>query len=145
MLDNLKCLDLEGNLLDDLKQVEFLNLCSKLENLTLYGNPICVKPTPDVADNDSYSYRHEIIKILPHLKTLDDELTLNTKPLSPLKPIASNPFFSNKTAQQKSSTINYECPFDDDWQLINQFIAEGIGPSEDKLAINGIVSFFNHK
>lgn len=144
MLDNLKCLDLEGNLIDDLKQVEFLNLCSKLENLTLYGNPICAKPTPDASDEDSiYSYRHEVIKILPHLKTLDDELTLSTKSLSPLRPINSNPLLNNNNnnnnkATLSKHTVNYECPFDDDWQLINQFIAEGIGPSEDKLAINGI-------
>jgi hypothetical protein len=141
LLDNLKCLDLEGNLIDDLKQVEFLNLCSKLENLTLYGNPICVKPNTDVSSTqESYSYRHEIIKLLPCLKTLDDELTLNTKPLSASAINNSKPLFSNsiKNTHMKQTTnpINYDCPFDDDWNLINQFIEEGIGPSEDKLAIN---------
>lgn len=48
MLEHLECLDLEGNLIDDVKQIEFLNLCTHLSNLTLYGNPICVKPSPDV-------------------------------------------------------------------------------------------------
>ncbi len=46
----------------------------------------------------------------------------------------------NQNKENLSNTINnnyHECPFDDDWQLINQFIEEGIGPSEDKLAING--------
>lgn len=125
---------IQRNLIDDMKQVEFLNLCSKLENLTLYGNPICVKPNPDTAEEDSfYSYRHEVIRVLPDLKVLDDELTLNTKPLSPLKTITNSTPLKN----YQKPTFSHECPFDDDWQLINQFIAEGIGPSEDKLAING--------
>ncbi|CAF0859802.1 unnamed protein product [Brachionus calyciflorus] len=123
LLDNLKCLDLEGNLIDDIKQVEFLNLCSKLENLTLYGNPICSKPYADSEENDSYSYRHEIIKILPSLQILDDELTLDTKPLAPVK-------------SNKNDNLSQQCPFDDDWQLINELIDEGIGPPEEKLAIN---------
>lgn len=76
LLENLTCLDLEGfvknyhfyitikrvfqflidlrNLIDDLKQVEFLNLCPKLANLTLYGNPICSKPSPDAKENVRY-------------------------------------------------------------------------------------------
>ena len=41
------------NLIDDIKQIEFLNLCPNLENLTLYGNPICVKPCPEADDNVS--------------------------------------------------------------------------------------------
>ena len=34
-----------------------------------------------------------------------------------------------------------ECPFDDDWQLIGQFVEEGIGPCEEKLAISGKTLF----
>lgn len=127
LLENLKCLDLEGNLIDDIKQIEFLNLCSNLENLTLYGNPICVKPSPEAEDNDaSYSYRHEVIKSLPSLRMLDDELTLSTSSLSPGK----------KSLTPNSNNNDHQCPFDDDWQIINQCIDEGIGPPEEKLAIN---------
>jgi len=42
---------LNRNLIDDIKQLEFLNLCPKLENLTICGNPICSKPSPDAQDN----------------------------------------------------------------------------------------------
>lgn len=99
-------------------------------NLTLYGNPICSKPYPNANENDpSYSYRHEVISILPSLQLLDDELTLNTKSLSPAKT-------SNLDKKFSSTNNSQQCPFDDDWQLINELIDEGIGPPEDKLAIN---------
>lgn len=62
--------------------------------------------------------------MLPNLQILDDELTLGTKPLTP-------------RLQKKDENINQQCPFDDDWQLINELIDEGIGPPEEKLAING--------
>jgi hypothetical protein len=124
MLENLKCLDLEGNLIDDIKQVEFLNLCSNLSNLTLYGNPVCALANKDDEDN---SYRDQVVKMLPGLKILDDELTVNDG--ASVKKIGA--------VIEQSASGMHECPFDDDWQLINQFIEEGIGPSEEKLAING--------
>ena len=46
MLDNLQLLDLEGNDVDDLVQVQYLGLCGKLQTLTLEGNPVCVRPNP---------------------------------------------------------------------------------------------------
>ena len=115
-------------------------MCCNLENLTLYGNPLCVKPNSDSTEDSHYSYRHEVIKILTNLKVLDDELTLSTKPLSSIKPINNSQLFSSSVKNQNQNNkekYNYDCPFDDDWQLINQFIEEGIGPSEEKLAING--------
>lgn len=75
-----------------------------------------------------YSYRHEVIKILPSLQVLDDELTLNTISRSPTK--------SKKSSADKAWP-NFSSPFDDDWQLINKILDEGIGPDEEKLAING--------
>lgn len=119
------------NLIDDIKQIEFLNLCSNLKNLTLYGNPICSKQSLEAIenkDNKDYDYRREMIKILPDLKILDDELTVNIS-LLPVR--AKTP-----ADYQAPDNTHHECPFDDDWQLINQFIEEGIGPSEDKLAIS---------
>ena len=44
---------------------------------------------------------------------------------------------SKRVNHEAVPSTHHECPFDDDWQLINQFIEEGIGPTEDKLAING--------
>lgn len=61
------------------------------------------------------------------MQTLDDEFTLNIKPKSPTKMLK----LGNKSLNSE------QCPFDDDWQLINQILDEGIGPSEEKLAING--------
>lgn len=46
MLDNLHLLDLEGNDVDDLVQVQYLGLCGKLQTLTLEGNPVSVRPNP---------------------------------------------------------------------------------------------------
>lgn len=46
MLDNLQLLDLEGNDVDDLVQVQYLSLCLKLQTLTLEGNPVCVRQNP---------------------------------------------------------------------------------------------------
>lgn len=46
MLENLQLLDLEGNDVDDLVQVQYLGLCGKLQTLTLEGNPVCVLPNP---------------------------------------------------------------------------------------------------
>lgn len=46
MLENLQLIDLEGNDVDDLVQVQYLGLCGKLHTLTLEGNPVCVRPNP---------------------------------------------------------------------------------------------------
>lgn len=40
MLEHLRLLDIEGNNVDDLKQVEYLACCQKLATLTLDGNPV---------------------------------------------------------------------------------------------------------
>lgn len=46
MLENLQLLDLEGNNVDDLVQVQYLGLCDKLQTLSLEGNPVCARPNP---------------------------------------------------------------------------------------------------
>lgn len=46
MLENLQLLDLEGNDVDDLVQVQYLGLCGKLQTLILEGNPVCARPNP---------------------------------------------------------------------------------------------------
>ncbi len=72
---------------------------------------------------------------MPSLQILDDELTLNTKPLSATtKALTSTT--NIKDSKYQKDLYKQECPFDDDWQMINKFIEEGIGPPEEKLAIN---------
>uniref|UniRef100_UPI00358EE439 leucine-rich repeat-containing protein 56 isoform X1 n=2 Tax=Myxine glutinosa TaxID=7769 RepID=UPI00358EE439 len=72
-LNMLEILDLEGNCVEDLVQVQHLAFCSCLANFTLEGNPVCLQPPPSAcaADGD-YSYRKAIHALLPHLRMLDD-------------------------------------------------------------------------
>ncbi|XP_069019680.1 leucine-rich repeat-containing protein 56 [Embiotoca jacksoni] len=72
MLENLQLLDLEGNDVDDLVQVQFLGLCSKLQTLTLEGNPVCSCPNPTSAQTADYSYRAAVRELVPQLRYLDD-------------------------------------------------------------------------
>ncbi|XP_053384147.1 uncharacterized protein LOC123536172 isoform X2 [Mercenaria mercenaria] len=76
MLDQIEILDLEGNNLDDIMQVQYLAICSKLTNLTLDGNPLCITPSPDDDASVDYDYRQAVKKAIPHLKYLDDELLI---------------------------------------------------------------------
>ena len=63
--------------------------------------------------------------MLLSLKTLDDELVIR-------KEKSSEEFKKEDDYNQHN-----QCPFDDDWQLINKCLEEGVGPPEEKLAING--------
>jgi len=75
MLENLQVLDLEGNNIDDITQVEFLLLCTKLNDLTLKGNPLEKSPSPTTNTKDLkfYSYREAVLRCLPQLDVLDDQ------------------------------------------------------------------------
>ncbi|CAF3238671.1 unnamed protein product [Rotaria socialis] len=108
MLEHLRLLDLESNLVDDLRQVEFLALCPSLDSLTLEGNPI----------NNQSDYRVEIIQRLPRLQTLDDVPTNRTNKISSSMPGESIMLFQQ------------------DWSLIEECIAAGMAPPDDKLACN---------
>ncbi|XP_038310028.1 leucine-rich repeat-containing protein 56 isoform X2 [Canis lupus familiaris] len=46
LLEELEVLDLEGNSVDDLGQVRYLQLCPRLATLTLEGNLVCLRPGP---------------------------------------------------------------------------------------------------
>lgn len=59
MLENLHLLDLEGNDVDDLVQVQYLGLCGNLEKLTLEGNPVCVRPHPTASEVRQYFDLHK--------------------------------------------------------------------------------------
>ncbi|CAF5202638.1 unnamed protein product, partial [Rotaria magnacalcarata] len=98
MLEHLRLLDLESNLVDDLRQVEFLALCPSLDSLTLEGNPI----------NNQADYRVEIIQRLPRLQTLDDVPTNRINKISSSMPGESTMLFQQ------------------DWSLIEECIAAGM-------------------
>ncbi|XP_041853087.1 leucine-rich repeat-containing protein 56 [Melanotaenia boesemani] len=72
MLENLQLLDLEGNEVDDLVQVQYLGLCLKLQTLTLQGNPVCLHPNPSSSQVADYSYRAAVRELIPQLHYLDD-------------------------------------------------------------------------
>ncbi|KAF6104592.1 leucine rich repeat containing 56 [Phyllostomus discolor] len=46
LLEQLEVLDLEGNGVEDLGQVRYLQLCPRLATLTLEGNLVCLRPRP---------------------------------------------------------------------------------------------------
>ncbi|KAI8620990.1 hypothetical protein BC830DRAFT_1096204 [Chytriomyces sp. MP71] len=82
MLEYLEILDLEGNAIDDLEQIEQLALCPALASLTLQGNPVTGGPLTSEDDgetgeeegeNISMVFRMTVWGILPKLCTLDDE------------------------------------------------------------------------
>ncbi|KAG7324371.1 hypothetical protein KOW79_012387 [Hemibagrus wyckioides] len=72
MLEQLELVDLEGNDVDDLVQVQYLGLCGKLKTLTLEGNPICTCPHPGASQVSEYNYRSAVRKLIPQLQVLDD-------------------------------------------------------------------------
>ncbi|TNN00557.1 hypothetical protein fugu_011803 [Takifugu bimaculatus] len=72
MLENLQLLDLEGNDVDDLVQVQYLGLCGKLQTLILEGNPVCARPNPTATQTAGYSYRAAVRELVPQLCYLDN-------------------------------------------------------------------------
>ncbi|KAG7473812.1 hypothetical protein MATL_G00099850 [Megalops atlanticus] len=72
MLDDLELLDLEGNSIDDITQVQYLGLCSQLSNLTLEGNPICTRPHSGTSQTEQYNYRVAVKELVPQLRYLDN-------------------------------------------------------------------------
>ncbi|KAM9013767.1 leucine-rich repeat-containing protein 56 isoform 1-T1 [Ara ararauna] len=71
-LDHLEVLDLEGNNIEDINQMQYLGLCCKLSRLAVEGNPICLKPNAESAEEPDYNYRAEVKKLIPHLEYLDE-------------------------------------------------------------------------
>ncbi|NWR70361.1 LRC56 protein, partial [Centropus unirufus] len=70
-LDHLEVLDLEGNNIEDINQMQYLRFCCKLSHLTVEGNPICLKPNAESAEEPDYNYRAEVKNLIPHLEYLD--------------------------------------------------------------------------
>ncbi|KAM8940215.1 leucine-rich repeat-containing protein 56 [Pelodytes ibericus] len=72
MLEHLEILDLEGNNLEHISELQYLALCMNLTTLTLEGNPICVRPSSEATESSDYNYRSVVRNIIPHLHILDD-------------------------------------------------------------------------
>ena len=82
---------------------------------------------------------------MPNLAVLDDELTLNTKSILRTSSGSTQTKPAGRTKVDTSNNEPQQCPFDADWEVINQWIEEGIGPPEEKLAINGKTELRNEQ
>ncbi|CAK6449843.1 unnamed protein product [Pipistrellus nathusii] len=72
LLEQLEVLDLEGNNVEDLGQVRYLQLCPRLAMLTLEGNLVCLQPSPSSQVPPGYNYRAQVRKLVPQLQVLDE-------------------------------------------------------------------------
>eukprot|EP00106_Octopus_bimaculoides_P012774 XP_014780216.1 PREDICTED: uncharacterized protein LOC106876242 isoform X3 [Octopus bimaculoides] len=72
MLEYLEILDLECNKIDCISQIQYLSFCTNLKGLTLQGNPVCMKASPESESTD-YNYRQSVLKCVPQLKYFDDK------------------------------------------------------------------------
>ncbi|XP_075401251.1 leucine-rich repeat-containing protein 56 isoform X1 [Tenrec ecaudatus] len=74
LLQQLEVLDLEGNSVEDLGQVRYLQLCPQLATLTLQGNLVCLRPDPGPSNKAprDYNYRAEVCRLIPQLQVLDE-------------------------------------------------------------------------
>ncbi|XP_067902824.1 leucine-rich repeat-containing protein 56 isoform X1 [Heterodontus francisci] len=105
MLEHLEVLDLEGNNIDDIVQIHYVALCSKLNILTLEGNPFCLQQNPGTPEDSICTYRETVKKLIPHLKYLDDI------PVS-------------ETCIQSNSTVSK------DWLIVKEAIKDGISAED---------------
>ncbi|GFS10197.1 leucine-rich repeat-containing protein 56 [Elysia marginata] len=109
MLEQLEILDLEGNNIDDITQVQYLSLCPKLRRLALDGNPICVYASPSEQEPDpDYDYRGSVRSLLPNLLVLDDER---------MDADLSNAACSSPSGESRSRHHNV---FDEDWAYLEE-------------------------
>uniref|UniRef100_A0A8D0C8R3 Leucine rich repeat containing 56 n=1 Tax=Salvator merianae TaxID=96440 RepID=A0A8D0C8R3_SALMN len=100
LLEHLEILDLEGNNVEDLGQIQYLGLCPKLSSLTVEGNLICFKPSPQTPEDPDYNYRAEVKKRIPHLKYLDE-------------------------ISADQTDLPFPCKMNKDWLLVKESIKDG--------------------
>ncbi|XP_017363362.1 leucine-rich repeat-containing protein 56 isoform X2 [Cebus imitator] len=111
LLEQLELLDLEGNSVEDLGQVRFLQLCPRLATLTLEGNLVCLQPAPGPANKvpSGYNYRAEVRKLIPQLRVLDEVPAAHTGPPSRLR--LSQDWLAVKEAIKKGHGLpQLDCP-----------------------------------
>ncbi|XP_036867493.2 leucine-rich repeat-containing protein 56 isoform X4 [Manis javanica] len=78
LLEQLEVLDLEGNSVEGLGQLRYLQLCPRLATLTLEGNLVCLQPSPCNKAPQGYNYRAEVRKLIPQLQVLDEVPAMHT-------------------------------------------------------------------
>ncbi|XP_006877071.1 PREDICTED: leucine-rich repeat-containing protein 56 [Chrysochloris asiatica] len=102
LLEQLEVLDLEGNSVEDLGQVRYLQLCPRLSTLTLEGNLVCLRPGPGLSNKAprGYNYRTEVRRLIPQLQVLDEA------------PAAQTGLLAARTLTQ-------------DWLMVKEAIREG--------------------
>ncbi|XP_045414438.1 leucine-rich repeat-containing protein 56 isoform X2 [Lemur catta] len=105
LLEQLEVLDLEGNSVEDLGQVRYLQLCPRLATLTLEGNLVCLRPAPDPSNKAprDYNYRAEVKKLVPQLQVLDEVPA--TRPGPPATLTLTQDWLVVKEAIQKGSVL----------------------------------------
>jgi len=67
-LENIEVIDLEGNKVSDVDQIDYLAILPNLNTLTLTGNPVCL----NYRSKSKKSFRQYVLKRLPHLHQYDD-------------------------------------------------------------------------
>ncbi|PNJ84792.1 LRRC56 isoform 1 [Pongo abelii] len=111
LLEQLEVLDLEGNSVEDLGQVRYLQLCPRLAMLTLEGNLVCLQPAPGPTNKvpRGYNYRAEVRKLIPQLQVLDEVPAAHTGPPAP--PRLSQDWLAVKEAIKKGNGLPLlDCP-----------------------------------
>ncbi|XP_054517798.2 leucine-rich repeat-containing protein 56 isoform X7 [Pan troglodytes] len=105
LLEQLELLDLEGNSVEDLGQVRYLQLCPRLAMLTLEGNLVCLQPAPGPTNKvpRGYNYRAEVRKLIPQLQVLDEVPATHTGPPAP--PRLSQDWLAVKEAIKKGNGL----------------------------------------
>nr|DBA17288.1 TPA: hypothetical protein GDO54_002761 [Pyxicephalus adspersus] len=106
MLENLEILDLEGNNIDQIGELQYLALCSNLTTLTIEGNPVCIQPSPEDTMPADYNYQALIKKIIPQLQYLDDAPVDQINPTTSRTPL-------------------------EDWLIVQDLIKESVGSQVD--------------
>ncbi|XP_052051751.1 leucine-rich repeat-containing protein 56 isoform X1 [Apodemus sylvaticus] len=110
LLEQLEVLDLEGNNVEDLGQMRYLQLCPRLATLTLEGNLVCLKPDPGPSNKapQDYNYRAEVTKLIPQLHILDEVPTTCTNLPAPQK--LSQDWLMVKEAIKEGSVLDILLP-----------------------------------
>ncbi|XP_058515581.1 leucine-rich repeat-containing protein 56-like isoform X2 [Ochotona princeps] len=103
LLEQLEVLDLEGNSVEDLEQVQYLQLCRRLATLTLEGNLVCLRPAPGPSGEapKGYNYRAEVRRLLPQLQVLDEVPAVQTSLPAP-QPLTQDWLLVKKAIKQAS-------------------------------------------
>uniref|UniRef100_A0A8C3W4T7 Leucine rich repeat containing 56 n=1 Tax=Catagonus wagneri TaxID=51154 RepID=A0A8C3W4T7_9CETA len=110
LLEQLEVLDLEGNCVEGLGQLSYLQLCPRLAVLTLEGNPVCLRPAPGPTNQvpQGYNYRAEVVTLIPQLQVLDEVPATHTGPPTPRE--LDQDWLMVKQAIKESSALDSRLP-----------------------------------